>query len=77
MKIDKEKLAALAALPDDKLWGEVVRVAATHGIKLSATPPSAEEMERLRGAIRGGARLNLTEAVRIVNDYNKRGKKNG
>ena len=77
MKIDKEKLAAFAALPDDKLWAEVVALAASHGFKLSEVPPSADEMKRLRGAIIGGARLNLAEAARIVNEYNKRGKKNG
>ena len=76
MRIDKEKLAALADLPDDMLWGEVVRLAAAHGIKLSPTPPSHAEMERLRGAMRGGARINLAEAVRIVNEY-KRGNRNG
>ena len=77
MKIDKERLASFASLPDDKLWAEVTRLAASHGLKLSETPPSHEEMERLRGAIRGGAKINLTEAVRLVNEYNKRGKKNG
>ena len=77
MKIDKEKLASFAALPDDRLWGEVVKLAASHGLKLSATPPSPTEMERLRGAIRGGAKINLAEAVKIVNEYNKRGKRNG
>ena len=76
MKIDKEKLAALAALPDEKLWGEVVALAASHGFKLSATPPPADEMRRLRGAILNGAKLNIAEAARIVNQY-KRGNNNG
>ena len=26
MRFDKEKLAALAAMPDDKLWAEVVKI---------------------------------------------------
>ena len=77
MKIDKEKLVAFAALPDDKLWAEIVNIAASHGIKLSSTMPPSEEMKRLRGAILGGAKLNISEAVKIVNQYSKRGKKNG
>ena len=77
MKIDKEKLAAFAALPDDRLWTEIVNLASSHGIKLSSAMPPPEEMKRLRGAILGGAKLNMSEAVRIVNQYSKRGKKNG
>ena len=75
MKIDKEKLTALVALPDDKLWAEVKKIAISHGITLPDSPPPHEEMERLRGAVSGGARLNLAQAVRVVNDYRRRGKK--
>ena len=31
MRFDREKLEALAALPDDKLWAEVVRIAESYG----------------------------------------------
>ena len=75
MKIDKDKLAALLAMPDDKLWAEVRAIASSHGITLPTAPPPPEEMAKLRGAVSGGARLNFAEAVRVINDYTKRGKK--
>ena len=75
MKIDKDKLAALLAMPDDKLWAEVRAIASSHGITLPTAPPPPEEMANLRGAVSGGAKLNFAEAVRVINNYTKRGKK--
>lgn len=74
MKIDKEKLASLCALGDDELWREVRGIAASHGFKLPEKTPSHSEMEKMRGAVSGGAKLNLAEAVRIINNYRRENK---
>lgn len=75
MKIDKEKLDALIAMPDDKLWAEIRSIALSHGIKLPEKTPAHSEMEKMRAAANSGARLNLAQAVRLINDYRKGEKK--
>ena len=71
MKVNKEKLASLVAMPDDELWCEIVKIAASHGFKLPEKTPSHEEMEKMRSAVKGGAKLNLTEAIRVIDRYRK------
>ena len=70
MRFDKEKLEALAALPDDKLWAEVVRIAESYGYSLPQKTPSHEDLEKMRAAARS-ERINLSEAMRLVNQYKK------
>lgn len=72
MRFDKQKLAALAALPDDKLWEEVVRMGKEHGITIPQTPPTHEELERLRGVIGDPDKIRMSDAIRVVNDYKKK-----
>nr|MBQ8890723.1 hypothetical protein [Clostridia bacterium] len=74
MKIDKEKLAAIVALPDEELWRMIREVAASHGFKLPENAPAHTEMEKIRNAVSHGASPNITEALRVINDY-RRGKK--
>lgn len=70
MRFDREKLEALAALPDDKLWAEVVRIAESYGYSLPQKTPSHEDLEKMRAATRS-ERINLSEAMRLVNQYKK------
>ena len=74
MKINKEKLEALARLPDDKLWEEIVSAAAGYGVKLPTKVPPKETLENLRSTVLGG-KLNVGDAVKILNKYRKEGKK--
>lgn len=71
MRIDKEKLSALAALPDEELWRQVKSIAASHGLSLAEKTPSHEELEKLRGIVLGGSKLSLAGAMKIVNQYKK------
>jgi len=71
MKINKEQLAAMAVLPDDALWAQIVTIAKGYGFTLPTVTPPHEELEKLRGAVTG-ARLNVGDAMRILNNY-KRG----
>lgn len=76
MKIDKNKLEAIVALPDDELWRLILDIAKSKGITLPERPPRHEELEKIRAAISHGASPNIAEALRVIKDY-KRGCKNG
>ena len=71
MKIDREKISAMCALPDDELWAKIVTIGADHGFELPKTPPKHEDMEKLRAAVNGGTKLNLTAALKIIDNYRK------
>lgn len=73
MKFNKEQLDALIALPDDRLWAEIVRMARSYGFSLPDATPSHDELEKLRGTVRG-ANINAAEALRLLNDYRRRGR---
>lgn len=68
MKIDREKMEALCAMPDEQLWREVQRIAASYGFKLPDKVPSKEEMQKMRDAV-SGTKINLGEALKIIKNY--------
>ena len=70
MRFDKEKLEALAALPDDKLWAEVVRIADIYGYSLPKETPSHTNIEKMRNAVRS-EKINVSEALKLVNQYKR------
>ncbi len=70
MRFDREKLEALASLPDDKLWAEVVRIADSYGYSLPKQTPSHADLEKMRAAARA-EKINVSEALRLVNQYKK------
>ena len=72
MKFNKEQLDALINLPDDALWAEIVRMAHNYGFTLPEKVPEHSELEKLRNTARG-AKVNVTEALRMLNDYRKKG----
>lgn len=74
MKIDKAKIAALCALPDEALWAEIVRIGAEHGFTLPKNAPDHESMEKIRSAANGGARLDLAAALKMINAYRRSAK---
>ena len=70
MKFDKTRLMELAALPDEKLWEEIMRIAGTFGYSLPNQTPPHEELEKMRSMVRSD-KINVTEAMRMVNRYKK------
>ena len=70
MKIDNEKLAALAALPDDELWKTVLTIAKSHGFNLPEKTPPHAELQKLRSTVTSG-KPNLREAIKVVNEYRR------
>ena len=71
MRFDREKLEALAALPDEKLWAEEVRIADMYGYSLPKETPSHTDLEKMRGAVRSD-KINVSEALKLVNQYKKK-----
>lgn len=72
MRIDREKLVALAALPDPQLWAEIRKFAAQKGFRLPETQPPHEDLERLRRTVTDTDKIQVAEALRIVNEYRRR-----
>ena len=70
MKINKEQLEAMAALPDDVLWAEIVAIAAGYGVTLPRETPRHNDLEKLRGAVTG-SKLNMSDALRVLNSYRR------
>lgn len=71
MRFDKEKLDALAALPDDKLWAEVVRIADGFGYSLPKETPPHSDLEKMRNAVKS-EKINVADAMRLVNKYKRK-----
>ena len=72
MRINREKIAELAGKPDRELWGEILKIARSHGINLPEKTPSHEELEKLRSAVTG-VKFNMGDAIKILDQYRKRG----
>lgn len=70
MRFDKEKLEALASMPDDKLWAEIVKIADGFGYSLPKETPPHTELEKMRSAVRSD-KINVTDALRTINRYKK------
>ena len=73
MRVNKEQLERLAAMPDEQLWREIVSIAERYGIKMPTATPPHNELERLRATV-SGAKLNVGEAMRILQGYKGGGK---
>ena len=73
MKIDKEQLRALADRSDKELWEAIGSIASSHGYTLPSALPKSEDMEKIRAALRGTEKINMREAVRLMNEYKRRG----
>lgn len=71
MKFDRARLEALAALPDDRLWAEVVKIADGFGYSLPEKTPPHSDLQKMRDAVRSD-RINVSEALRVVNQYKQR-----
>lgn len=71
MRFDKEKLEALAALPDDQLWAEILHIADSFGYSIPRDMPPHKELQKMRDAVSGGS-INTIEAMRIVNRLKRR-----
>ena len=72
MRVNKDELAKLAQKSDAELWQEIQGIAARHGYTLSEAMPSRENMQKIRSAMLGVERINLSDAARIINAHKKK-----
>ena len=75
MKIDKSKLDAMSSLSDEELWKKIREIAGEKGIKMPEKAPSGEELSKVRSALSEADKLNLPQAMRIVNNLKRGGNK--
>lgn len=73
MKINKEELSKIATLPDAQMWQAICSVAQSNGYNLRAREPSHEELEKIRGILRGDIKIGMLDAMRLLNSYKDRG----
>ena len=74
MRIDKEKVKTLCALPDEELWAQIVSIGREHGFTLPKSVPSHTDMQKLRDAVNGGTKINLAAALKIIDNHRKSAK---
>lgn len=71
MNFDSGAIEKLLTLSDTELWTTLKSIASMNGVTLPSAPPSAAEMQKLRGIFKGGEGLSLEKAQEIVNEYKK------
>lgn len=71
MKINKEQLRQLADLPDKALWQSIRDMAKSYGYELPEKQPTEAEMNKIRGAMRGTEKINLTKALGLLKNFKK------
>ena len=72
MKINKEQMKKLCEKSDEELWSEIQAMAKSHGYTLPSAVPKHEDIEKIRRALSGVEKINLSDAVRIMNSYRKK-----
>ncbi len=73
MRVNKEQLNALLALPDEQLWAEVVKLGSSYGFTLPKNPPPKDQMAKLRATVNTD-KIKMSEAVRLLNELKKEGR---
>lgn len=66
MKLNKEKLRALAALDDASLWREIREAAQKFGYTLPTEVPARSNMEKIREAMLSAEKLSAMDAARLL-----------
>ena len=71
MKVNKEEMKRLAEKSDSELWAEIKSLAKSHGYSLPNAMTKHEDIEKIRRALSGIERINLSDAMKIMNRYKK------
>ena len=69
MQFDPTIMQQLLAQSDGQLWETIRRIAAMNNIHLPSAPPSPEDLNRLRGAMRGSSQADFQKAMHILQEY--------
>ena len=66
MKLNKEKLRALATLDDRALWTEIRDAAQKFGYTLPTEVPAHRDMEKLREAMLSTEKVSAMDVARLL-----------
>lgn len=69
MKIDKNTIDKLCAMPDDKLWSTVKFFASANGINLSSKRMTQRDISRLREALSTVTQKDIERCEELINVY--------
>lgn len=69
MKINKEKLAELAALEDSQLWLVITETALKYGYTLPAEAPKKEEMAKIRGIMSEAEKISTKDILKLMTAF--------
>ena len=72
MRLDREKLLEMVALPDAELWKKIVEIGRGHVFTLPYKAPPHEELEKLRGIVKDGSKMNVASAMKLMSKYKGR-----
>lgn len=71
MQFDSNLLKMLLACSDDELWKTITKIAQANGIALHESPPSREEMARLRSLLSGASNTDYKDALNLLAAYKR------
>ncbi len=66
MKLNKEKIQALAALDDASLWREITSAAQKFGYTLPEKVPASQEMAKIRAAMNQAEKISAMDVARLL-----------
>ena len=58
-------------MSDRELWVQIRTIAKGYGITLPENTPPKEELDKVRGLMNGGGKINIADAYKILNQYKK------
>ncbi len=75
MKFDSSKIHEMLGKSDEEMWREIRMIGSARGVTLPEMPPSTGEMQKIRHALGGAEKMNLSQALSLINNYRKSGGK--
>ena len=75
MKLNKEKLNALASMDDASLWREIYSAAQKFGYALPEKAPDAKSLEKIRSVIIDADKISALDVARLFGSLKEKKKK--
>ena len=72
MKLDKEKLDQITALPDESLWKIIQALGVSSGIDLSRVAVGPEQIAKIRTALGVMTDEDISRATEIISEAKKK-----
>ncbi len=69
LKINKEKLARLAALEDGELWQVIKETAQKYGYTLPAEAPRKEDMQKIRSIMSDAEKISTKDILKLMSTF--------